>query len=74
MKKLNLQAGDKVYLTGDSYELWITDYPNIRVSSEATVMKTPKPNDRKVLLQIDYIDHETNVTAYVRRTKIHPVH
>lgn len=62
-----LKQGDRVWLSGDSAEFWIEDY-NVRVTSGATVVETPKPTDKKVLVTIDTIDGDSNVTVFVRRT------
>lgn len=62
-----LKAGAHVRLSGDSKDMWIKDY-NVRVCSHATVLATPKPHDKKVLVNIDYIDGDTNVTTYIRKT------
>ena len=75
MKKKNdpqLKTGDRVKISGDTAELWITDY-NVRVDSEATIMETPRPSSKKVLVTIDAIDHDSNVTTYVRKSKLRRV-
>lgn len=64
---LDLREGVRVYITGDSQDLWIADY-NVRVSTGATVLMTPSPQAKKVRVLLDEIDHDKNVTAYVRRT------
>lgn len=64
-----LKKGDRVRVNGDSKDLWIEDY-NCNVDSLATVEKTPKKNAKKVLVNIDYIDHESNVMVYVKKSKL----
>lgn len=66
-----LKEGNRVMISGDADELWIEDY-NCRVSSLATVIKTPNINDKKVLLNIDEIDGDRNVCVAIRRSRIHP--
>jgi hypothetical protein len=64
-----MKQGNRVYISGDSAELWIHDY-DVRVSTEATVEETPKKNAKKVLLTLDSIDGENNVNVYVRKSKV----
>lgn len=66
-----MKQGDRVYISGDSAELWIEDY-NVRVSTNATVVETPEKNAKKVLVTLDLIDGECNVCCRVRRSKIKP--
>ena len=67
-----MKQGDRVYVSGDSAELWIEDY-NVRVSTTAIVEETPKKNAKKVMLTLDWIDGESNVCCMVRRSKIKPM-
>lgn len=67
-----IQSGSRAYLSGDSAEMWLKDY-NCRVSSPVTVLETPAKCARKVLVCIDSIDGEGNVTAYVRRNKLQQI-
>lgn len=69
---IKLDAGTRVRISGDSSTLWIQDY-NVRVDSEGTVVVPPARYGKKVLVNIDYIDHECGVTAAVRRSKIQMV-
>lgn len=64
-----MKQGDTVFINGDSSELWIKDY-NTRVSTYATIEETPKKNAKKVLVTLNYIDGESNVYCYVRRSKV----
>ena len=66
---LNVVKGERVKLSGDSAELWIADY-NVRVDSYATVMEKPAPRAKKVLVTIDSIDGDSNVTTYVRCSRV----
>ena len=68
----SMKQGDRVYICGDSAELWIEDY-NVRVSTSAIVEETPKKNSKKVLLTLDWIDGESNVCCMVRRSKVRPM-
>ena len=67
-----LTPGTRVSLSGDSAELWIQDY-NVRVSSYATVEIAPAPRDKKVMVSIDSIDGDCNVTAKVHRNRLSPI-
>lgn len=64
-----MKQGDRVRISGDASELWIADY-NVRVSTGATVEETPERYAKKVLLTLDNVDGEANVSCYVRRSKI----
>ena len=68
-----MKQGDRVYIGGDSTDLWIKDY-NVRISTGAIVEETPKKNAKKVLLTLDWLDGESNVCCYVRRSRIIPIH
>jgi len=67
-----LKKGDRVRLSDDAATLWLADY-NVRVSSYATVLVTPAPYLHKVLVCIDSVDGEQNVTARVRKTRCLPI-
>lgn len=67
-----LKEGDRVFLSGDSSEFWLSDY-NVRVCSPGTVAETPAAASKKVLVTIDSIDGESNVCAYVRKSKLKAV-
>lgn len=69
---IKLDAGTRVRISGDSSTLWIKDY-NVRIDSEGTVVSPPAPHDKKVLVSIDYIDHECDVIVAIRRSKIQMV-
>lgn len=64
-----MKVGERVFVSGDSAELWIEDY-NVRISTPATVMETPTKNAKKVLLTLDEIDGEHKVCCMVRKSKI----
>ena len=64
-----IKQGMTVWLAGDSAELGIADY-NVRVGSAAKVVETPNKSDKKVLVTIDSIDGDSNVTAYVKRSAL----
>ena len=53
-------------IEGDSAEMWIKDY-NVRVSTRAEVIKQPYNIDKKVLVRLDYIDHDSNVFVYIKK-------
>ena len=64
-----IKEGMTVWLSGDSADLGIADY-NVRVGSAAKVVQTPNKSDKKVLVIIDSIDGDSNVTAYVKRNAL----
>ncbi len=53
-------------IEGDSAAMWIKDY-NVRVSTHAEVIKQPYNIDKKVLVRLDYIDHDSNVFVYIKK-------
>lgn len=63
------KVGDRVYISGDTSELWIHDY-NCRVVTEGTVEVTPKKYDKKIYVTLDSIDGEGDVGIYVRKSKV----
>lgn len=67
-----LKKGDRVHISGDSAELWISDY-NVRVDSEGTVEEEPFPCAKKVLVTIDSIDGDNLVCTYVRRSRLRKI-
>lgn len=68
----NLKEGDRVLVSGDSADLWISDY-NVRVYTCATVEKTPAKRSKKVLVTLDSIDGDANVMALVKKAGIYAV-
>lgn len=60
----------RVYVKGESSDLWIEDYPNVYVDTMATVYLYPANNSKKVLLCLEEIDGERNVCCYVRKSKV----
>ena len=69
---MKIHSGTKVYLSGDSKDMWIEDY-NVRVDSNATVLSEPLPHDKKVYVVIDSIDGDSNVCIYVRKSACKPI-
>ena len=67
-----MQKGDRIFISGDSSELWISDY-NVRVSTPGTVETTPGRYAKKVLVTLDSIDGDYNVCCMVRKSKIRPL-
>lgn len=64
-----LEIGTRVFISGDSAELWIKGY-NVRVSTEGTIEAVPMHRAKKVLVCLASIDGDSNVWVYVRRSKI----
>ena len=53
-------------ISGDSTEMWIEDY-NVRVSTCATVLEKPGRTAKKVLVVLDEIDGDRNVTVFIKK-------
>ena len=68
-KGVCMKRGERVWISGDSSELWIQDY-NVRVDTGATVEEEPIPHAKKILLTLDQIDGDCHVLCYVRKTKV----
>lgn len=64
-----MKQGERVWISGDSGELWIKDY-NVRVNTGATVEEAPSPRAKKILLTLDQIDGDCHVLCYVRKSKV----
>ena len=64
-----MKLGDRVWVSGDSAELWIDDY-NVRVATAATIVEEPAPNTKKILLILDSIDGDVNAGCRVRKNKV----
>ena len=69
---VDFKIGDRIFVSGDSCDLWIEDY-NCRVSSYGTIEETPTSKAKKVLVTLDSIDGEENVCCRVRKSKIKKV-
>jgi hypothetical protein len=65
-----MQAGDKVKVDGYADELGIKDYGTVRVVSYGIIADTPRKYSKKVLVTLDSIDGEGNVTVLCFRNKI----
>ena len=66
-----LMQGDRVYMTGDSSEMGICDY-NVRFNSYGTVMEDQQKYAKKILVCIDYIDHDDHATVLVNIRNLNP--
>lgn len=64
-----MKQGDRVWVSGDSAELWIKDY-NVRVNTGVIVEEEPSPRAKKILLTLDQIDGDWHVLCYVRKSKV----
>jgi meiotically up-regulated gene 157 (Mug157) protein len=65
-KDVKRPEGAVFKIEGDSAAMWIKDY-NVRVSTYAEVIKQPLNTDKKVLVRLDYIDHDSNVFVYIKK-------
>ena len=66
-----ITRGQRYRINGDSTTMWIEDY-NTNIDTTAEVLETPNRQDKKVLVCLDYIDHESNVNVYIRRSALKP--
>ena len=66
---MKLYPGFRGYISGDAAAIGIEDY-NVRVSSPIEVLEAPNDGDEDVLVRIDSIDGDTDVTTYVHRSAI----
>ena len=64
-----IAAGETFYIEGDASDFWLNDYTG-RVSTEVTVVRTPEPHQRKVLVNIDTIDGDRNVLTLISRSAL----
>lgn len=67
---MRFPVGARIRVSGDSAELWLTDY-NVRVNTEGTVVETPKKTAKKILVTLDSIDGEQNACVLVHKGKVH---
>lgn len=61
-----LRAGTRVYVSGDSADLGIEDY-NVRVSTVGVLVTDAAPREKRVLVTLDEIDGDQNVTVLVNK-------
>ena len=66
-----IKKGQIYRVNGDSTTMWIHDY-NVNVNTTARVLETPNSRNKKILVCLDYIDHESNVYGLIRRTALKP--
>lgn len=64
-----LREGTRVLVHGEAAYLWIQDYNGL-VFTMGTVIRTPKPTDKKVLVILDMLGDKWDVVATVRRTAL----
>ena len=64
-----LREGTRVFVHGEAAYLWIQDYNGL-VFTMGTVMRTPKPTDKKVLVILDMLGDKWDVVTTVRRTAL----
>lgn len=64
-----LREETRVLVHGEAAYLWIHEYDGL-VFSMGTVMQTPRPRDKKVLVFLDMLGEKWNVVVSVRRTAL----
>lgn len=67
-----MKSGDRIKVEGYANELGIKDYGDVYVSTEGTLVETPRKYAKKVLVTLDSIDGEGGVTALVFTRYIKP--
>lgn len=68
-----MKENDRVFVSGSADDLWIDGYGSVSVASTGILMETPAKKAKKVLVQLNYIDGDANVTVRVRKDKIIPI-
>ena len=66
---MSFREGERVYVEGDAPEICTAGYM-VKIASWATVVDTPDPNDKYVLLMIDKIGGDRNAWVYVLKDKV----
>lgn len=61
--------GQRVYVEGDGNEICTANYIS-KISSWATVVDEPAPEDEYVLLNIDKVGEDRNAWVYVLKTSV----
>ena len=63
-KKHEWKTGEQCHVSGDSYDLGITDY-NVRVDTNGIVEEDQQKYAKNILVTLDCIDNDHNVCADV---------
>lgn len=71
-KATTWNKGDRFHVSGDSADLWLTDY-NVRVDTEGTILEDRIKGQKKILVTLDYIDNEGNVTITIRASRLQKI-
>jgi hypothetical protein len=62
-------VGSVFKVEGDSAEMWLHDY-NVRVCTHAEILEQPLTTDKKVLVCLNSIDHDSMVAVRIRKTAL----
>ena len=68
---MDFRQGQRVFVEGDASEICTANYTT-RVSSSATVVDEPNPDDEYILLNIDKIGGDRHVWVYVLKSSVRP--
>lgn len=68
-KDVRYPEGSKFKVEGDASAMWLQGY-NVRVCTYAEVLKQPMRTDKKVLVRLDDVDHDSNVFAYIKKNAL----
>ena len=72
VKTQNWHENDRFRVSGDSADLWLNDY-NVRVDTEGTILEDRIKGQKKILVTLDYIDGESNVTVCIRASRLQKI-
>lgn len=67
-----MKSGDRIKVEGYANELGVKDYGDIYISTEGTLAETPRKYAKKVLVTLDSIDGEGDVTVLLFTRYIKP--
>lgn len=68
-----MKSGDKIRVEGYADKLGIDSYGDIYVSTEGTLVETPRKYAKKVLVTLDSIDGEGGATVLVFKKYVKPL-
>lgn len=67
---MQLTAGERIRVSGYADELGIADYGSVRIACDGIVAETPRKYAKKVLVTLDDIAGDGNVTVLMFKRKV----
>lgn len=67
---MQLTEGERIKVSGYADELGIADYDSVRIACDGTVAETPRKYAKKVLVTLDDIAGDGNVTVLMFKRKV----